>query len=268
MLLCVFYPQVYLPRVPYVEEALITYSEDNLLGEGTFGKVYRGSFHGTPAAVKRIMCGQQGMEDSDIHHEINVSLRLSHPNIVRLMAVARTESCFLLAAEYIHGATLQQVLHTDSCLVKLEGDDAGFISLDLSMAVEYIHAQRIIHQDIKPANVMVHHPSKKAVLTDWGMANIRDTVMLRQGSKFTAQAIGPAGGTHLYMAPECILMFEEASFQTDMWSLGATYLEILTGSAPWIVKKQRELAAPKPHHMPYHISVTNTVGYSRYGYKW
>ncbi|XP_039461922.1 probable receptor-like protein kinase At5g18500 [Oreochromis aureus] len=111
-------PSLYLPRVPYVEEALITYSEDNLLGEGTFGKVYRGSFHGTPAAVKRIVCGQQGMEDSDIHHEINVSLRLSHPNIVRLMAVARTESCFLLAAEYIHGATLQQVLHTDSCLVK------------------------------------------------------------------------------------------------------------------------------------------------------
>ncbi|XP_019222446.1 serine/threonine-protein kinase mos-like isoform X1 [Oreochromis niloticus] len=231
-------PSLYLPRVPYVEEALITYSEDNLLGEGTFGKVYRGSFHGTPAAVKRIVCGQQGMEDSDIHHEINVSLRLSHPNIVRLMAVARTESCFLLAAEYIHGATLQQVLHTDSCLVKLEGDDAGFISLDLSMAVEYIHAQRIIHQDIKPANVMVHHPSKKAVLTDWGMANIRDTVMLRQGSKFTAQVIGPAGGTYLYMAPECILMFEEASFQTDMWSLGATYLEILTGSAPWTVKNK------------------------------
>ncbi|XP_039459665.1 L-type lectin-domain containing receptor kinase V.5-like [Oreochromis aureus] len=232
-------PSLYLPRVPYVEEALITYSEDNLLGEGTFGKVYRGSFHGTPAAVKRIVCGQQGMEDSDIHHEINVSLRLSHPNIVRLMAVARTESCFLLAAEYIHGATLQQVLHTDSCLVKLEGDDAGFISLDLSMAVEYIHAQRIIHQDIKPANVMVHHPSKKAVLTDWGMANIRDTVMLRQGSKFTAQVIGPAGGTYLYMAPECILMFEEASFQTDMWSLGATYLEIWTGPLRGLLKTKR-----------------------------
>ncbi|XP_013856618.1 serine/threonine-protein kinase mos, partial [Austrofundulus limnaeus] len=166
-------PSLYLPRVPYVDKALITYSEDNLLGEGTFGKVYRGSFHGTPAAVKRIVCGQQGMEDSDIQHEINVSLRLSHPNIVRLMAVARTDSCFYLAAEYIHGATLNQVLHADSCVVKLEEDDASFISLDLSMAVEYIHAQRIIHQDIKPANVMVHQQSKRAVLTDWGMANVR-----------------------------------------------------------------------------------------------
>ncbi|XP_072572102.1 uncharacterized protein [Paramormyrops kingsleyae] len=241
-----------------MDEALITYKEENLLGEGTFGKVYRGSFHGTPAAVKRIMCGLEGTEDHDIHHEINVSLRLSHPNIVRLMAVARTKSCFLLAAEYIHGATLEQVLHTDSCFVKLEGDDASFISLDLSMAIEYIHAQRIIHQDIKPANVMVHHPSKKAVLTDWGLANIRDTVMLRQGSRFTTQAVGPIGGTYLYMAPECILMFEEASVQTDMWSLGATYLELLTGSVPWVIKKQRELAtlmaAKAPPHALAHLS--------------
>uniref|UniRef100_A0A3P9DKD0 Protein kinase domain-containing protein n=1 Tax=Maylandia zebra TaxID=106582 RepID=A0A3P9DKD0_9CICH len=64
------------------------------------------------------------------------------------------------------------------------------------------------------------------------------------------------------MAPECILMFEEASFQTDMWSLGATYLEILTGSAPWMVKKQRELAAlmatKTPPHALSHLSDKNS----------
>lgn len=90
--------------------------------------------------------------------------------------------------------------------------------------------------------LQVHQPSKKAVLTDWGLANIRDTVMLRQGSRFTTQAVGPAGGTYLYMASECILMFEEASIQTDMWCLGATYLELLTGSVLWVIKKQWELA--------------------------
>lgn len=278
---------------------MITYDEENLLGEGTFGKVYLGSFHGTPAAVKRIKCGSEGMEDCDIRHEINVSLRLSHPNVVRLMAVARTESCFLLASEYIHGATLDQVLHKDNCLVKLEEDDANFIALDLSMAVEYIHAQRIVHQDIKPSNVMVNYPSKKAVLTDLGLANIRDTVMLRQGSRFTSQTVGPVGGTFLYMAPECMLSFEEANFQTDMWSLGVTYLELLTGSVPWTVKNQKQLgalmAAKTPPHALVHVSdkhpfVVGLVSYdpssrptssevvkflksdldltSRYGYKW
>lgn len=65
---------MYLPRVPYVDKALIKYGEENLLGEGTFGKVYQGSFQGTPAAVKKIVFGSAGCEDDDIQHEINVSL--------------------------------------------------------------------------------------------------------------------------------------------------------------------------------------------------
>lgn len=100
--------------------------------------------------------------------------------------------------------------------------------------------------------LQVQQQSKRAVLTDWGLANIRDTVQLRQGSKVTAQTVGPAGGTYLYMAPECAINFEAASCQTDIWSLGATYLELFTGSLPWNVKKQRELAvlmaAKEPPH--------------------
>lgn len=87
----------------------------------------------------------------------------------------------------------------------------------------------------------VNHPSKKAVLTDLGLANIRDTVMLRQGSRFTSQTVGPVGGTFMYMAQECMLCFEEANFLTDMWSLGVTYLELLTRSVAWMVKNQKQL---------------------------
>ncbi|XP_034540213.1 uncharacterized protein LOC117813197 [Notolabrus celidotus] len=100
-------PSLYLPRVPYVDRTMIKYNEDDPLGEGTLGKVYRGSFQGTPAAVKKIALSSGGTDSRDIQHEINVSLRLSHPNIVRLMAVARTESCYLLATEYVHGASLE-----------------------------------------------------------------------------------------------------------------------------------------------------------------
>ncbi|KAL1276356.1 hypothetical protein QQF64_035979 [Cirrhinus molitorella] len=56
--------------------------------------------------------------DQDIQHEILVSLRLSHPNIVRLMAAARTDNAFLLANEYIHGTTLDDALHNDNSCVK------------------------------------------------------------------------------------------------------------------------------------------------------
>ncbi|KAK7151686.1 hypothetical protein R3I94_008133 [Phoxinus phoxinus] len=157
-----------------------------------------------------------GLPDQDIQHEILVSLRLSHPNIVRLMAAARTDNAFLLANEYIHGPTLADALHNDNSCVKID------------------------------------QFSKKAVLTDWGLANIRDTVVLRQGSRITGGRIGPMGGTFLYMAPECLVEFEQASSGSDIWSLGATYLEIFTKSVPWTVKNQRQLCSLMATKVPPH----------------
>lgn len=251
-------PSLYVPRLPYVDESQIHFKEENLLGEGAFGRVYRGYFQGTPAAIKKILYGTAGLPDQDIQHEILVSLRLSHPNIVRLMAAARTDNAFLLANEYIHGTTLEDALHNDNSCVKLEGDDSYFVALDISMAIEYIHSKNVIHQDLKPPNILIDQFSKKAVLTDWGLANIRDTVVLRQGSRLTGGGIGPMGGTFLYMAPECLVEFEQASRSSDIWSLGATYLEIFTKSVPWTVKNQRELcslmAKKVPPHALQHLS--------------
>ncbi|XP_056602860.1 uncharacterized protein LOC130419881 [Triplophysa dalaica] len=230
-------PSLYSHCLPLVDESLINYSEQNMLGEGTFGKVY------PTAAIKRIPYGIAGLQDQDIQHEILVAMRLSHPNIVRLMAAAHTENTFLLANEYIHGTTLDNVLHSDNACVKLEGNDSHFVALDISMAVEYIHSKNVIHQDLKPDNILIDQFSKKAVLTDWGLANIRGTVLLRQGSRFTGGKIGPMGGTFLYMAPECLIEFEEASRSSDIWSLGETYLELFTKLKPWTVKNQKQLCS-------------------------
>lgn len=66
------------------------------------------------------------------------------------------------------------------------------------------------------------------------------------------------GGTFLYMAPECLVEFEQASRSSDIWSLGATYLEIFTKSVPWTEKNQRELcslmAKKVPPHALQHLS--------------
>ncbi|XP_058852671.1 uncharacterized protein LOC131732520 [Acipenser ruthenus] len=230
---------LYMPRLPYVGEEQIKVYEDYVIGSGNFGTVYRGSYQGTVAAIKKIPI--QGSLN-DITHEILVCTRLSHPHIARVMAVSKTDRAILIANEYIHGASLEKVLHGDDANFKLNEEEQCYIGLEVALAVEYIHSKNIIHQDIKPANILVEQRSKKALLTDWGLANVRDSVSLRLGSRTVAQVAGPQGGTALYMAPECMINFMQPSVKSDVWSLGATFLELFTGCYPWNVNNCRELS--------------------------
>ncbi|KAJ1195187.1 hypothetical protein NDU88_004468, partial [Pleurodeles waltl] len=80
--------------------------------------------------------------------------RLSHPNIVGLMAITKTSSSVLIASGYMHGASLNEVLYRAECPVKLLSADKFYVGLEISMAIEYIHSKNILHQDIKPANIL------------------------------------------------------------------------------------------------------------------
>ncbi|RXN00014.1 Wee1-like protein kinase 1-B [Acipenser ruthenus] len=146
------YNEVYMPRLPYVGEEQIKVYEDYVIGSGNFGTVYRGSYQGTVAAIKKIPI--QGSLN-DITHEILICTRLSHPHIARVMAVSKTDRAILIANEYIHGASLEKVLHGDDANFRvLNEEEQCYIGLEVALAVEYIHSKNIIHQDIKPANIL------------------------------------------------------------------------------------------------------------------
>ncbi|MGH0152152.1 UNVERIFIED_CONTAM: hypothetical protein FKN15_053524 [Acipenser sinensis] len=149
----------------------------------------------------------------------SINWRLCHPNIVQFMAAEKTETYLLIANEYIHGASLHIVLYQKDYPIKLQAEDRNYVALDVAMAVEYIHSKNVIHQDLKPENILVEGNTKKAYLTDWGLANVRDTVSLRQGSKISGAVQGPLGDTALYMAPECMLTYSICTQYSDMWSL-------------------------------------------------
>lgn len=82
--------------------------------------------------------------------------------------------------------------------------------------------------------------NKKAYLTDWGMANLKESVSMTRGPQPGANS-GPFGGTPPYMAPECLVGCVNASTMSDMWSLGITLLETFTNSVAWTFRDLQEL---------------------------
>ncbi|XP_062399827.1 GTPase IMAP family member 8-like [Sardina pilchardus] len=225
-----------LQKHAFVDVSTITMNYNHLIGRGSYGAVYRGSYQGTPAAIKIMPIG----DSSVITNEFLIPLHLSHPNIVRMMAVATSETEILIANEYIHGANLQQVLYKETPIKLQDDEDKLFVALEIAMAIDYIHGKQIIHQDLKPANIMITADNRKAYLTDWGMANWQETMLVTRGSRQGAQC-GPQGGTPPYMAPECLVDCEDCSTMSDMWSLGITLLEMFTNSEPWSYSKIQEL---------------------------
>ena len=81
----------------------------------------------------------------------------------------------------------------------------------------------------------------KAYLTDWGLANLKETVSMTRGDHQSGALCGPLGGTPPYMAPECLVECENCSTMSDMWSLGITLLEMFTNSKAWSYSSLQEL---------------------------
>ncbi|XP_063073899.1 mitogen-activated protein kinase kinase kinase 8-like [Engraulis encrasicolus] len=78
---------------------------------------------------------------------------------------------------------------------------------------------------------MVAATSKRAYLTDWGLANVRESVIMSKAFGAVGKIVG---GTPVYMARECLALCEKGSTSSDMWSLGITLLEMFTNSKPWL----------------------------------
>ncbi|XP_051790517.1 uncharacterized protein LOC114662282 [Erpetoichthys calabaricus] len=215
-------------RYPFVPEEQIKVYEDQVLGIGGSGTVYYGSYLGTPAAIKKIANKDFSVL---VKREISICMGLSHPHIVKLMAVCSTDEAYLIASEYIEGASLDKVLHQNVDF-QLTREEVHKIGLEIALAVQYIHSRNILHRDIKPANVMAKAQSKKALLTDWGMAEACDSLILSRG---------PDGGTYIYMAPECFIFSAPSTTYSDMWSFGITLLELFSKHFPWAITNYTEL---------------------------
>ena len=152
-------------------------------------------------------------------HEAQAAGKLLHPNIVTIFDVGEEEGLSFIAMEYIEGSTLEKHTRSDQLLapsrvLNLIGQAAA--------ALDYAHQNKIVHRDVKPANLMVLKGDVLKV-TDFGLA--------KNPSANLTQA-GVLLGTPSYMSPEQI-QGRELDGRSDLFSLGVVLYELLTGVRPF-----------------------------------
>ena len=222
-----------------------------ILGEGGMATVYKGfdTRLERDVAIKFIRRGQIGtdlMEEvlKRFEREAKRMAKFNHPNIVAVIDYGEFEGSPYLVMPYLPGGTLSELLKTHHGK-PLPFQEAARILVPVARALEYAHEQDTIHRDVKPANILL---TDKGVplLTDFGVAKILD---LEEGNTLTGMGMGI--GTPTYMAPE--QWHNKISPQTDVYSLGVVFYELVTGRVPYdanspaaLMLKQNTEPLPRP----------------------
>lgn len=202
------------------------FSEDNVLGQGGFGIVYKGELHdGTKIAVKRMECGViAGKGTAEFKSEIAVLTKVRHRHLVALLGYCLDGNEKLLVYEYMPQGTLSQHLFdwASAGLQPMEWMRRLTIALDVARGVEYLHGlahQSFIHRDLKPSNIL---------LGDDMRAKVADFGLVRLAPEGKASIETRIAGTFGYLAPEYAVT-GKVTTKVDVFSFGVILMELITG---------------------------------------
>ncbi len=199
------------------------YRIERKIGEGGMSVVYGATDIITkkPIAIKIIKGDMMGnpINLSRFEREARAAASLSHPNIVRVINLGTYEGRPYMANEFINGQNLRDILDKRS-IGFLEACD---IMYQLTSAVAHAHEHSVIHRDIKPQNVYLTADGT-IKLGDFGIATFENSARLTRSETII-------GSVH-YLAPE-ISRGQQASYQSDIYSLGVTFFELITRRVPF-----------------------------------
>jgi serine/threonine protein kinase len=195
------------------------------LGRGGMGIVYKAHEESLNRFVAIKVLGEHLTEDPDqverFLREARSAASLNHPNIVQIYAVSEDDGRHFFAMEYVSGSSLQQILRSSGPLDPIQ---VARIALQTASGLRAAHEQGIIHRDIKPANLLIDDRGLVKI-ADFGLALVTSGV-----SRLTAT--GMFMGTPGYLSPEQCLD-QDPDHRTDIYSLGVTLYEALSGKVPF-----------------------------------
>ncbi|RZB51911.1 putative serine/threonine-protein kinase PBL28 isoform B [Glycine soja] len=210
-----------------MEQATFSFSDDNLLGKGGFGRVYRGTLKsGEVVAIKKMELPAIKAAEGEREFRVEVDLlsRLDHPNLVSLIGYCADGKNRFLVYEYMHNGNLQDHLNGIGER-KMDWPLRLKVALGAAKGLAYLHSSSclgipIVHRDFKSTNVLLD-AKFEAKISDFGLAKLMPE---GQETHVTARVLGTFG----YFDPE-YTSTGKLTLQSDVYAFGVVLLELLTG---------------------------------------
>ena len=195
------------------------------IGEGGMGEVYLAEDESLGRKVALKVLNPALTVDSQFverfKQEARVQASMSHTNIVQLYSFFIHEDKYIMALEYADGITLKELIRKTGPIPE---ERTIKIFNQICEALQYAHNKNIVHRDIKPSNIMIDSQDRVKIM-DFGIAKIMgDMGLTRTGAKV---------GTLYYMSPEQVMAKKDIDQRTDIYSLGITLFEMLSGRMPF-----------------------------------
>lgn len=234
-----------------IGQTLGSYSVISVLGIGGMGEVYlaRDARLERKVALKLlpVQYTQDAARIKRFEREARAASALNHPNIITIFEIGQLDGKHFIAAEYIDGQTLRELLAGGQIAIK----EAVEIAIQIASALSAAHDAGIIHRDIKPENVMLRRDGYVKVL-DFGLVKLTE----QQASAGRTNASdgdlaktnpGAVLGTARYMSPEQALG-QNVDHRSDVFSLGVVIYELLTGVLPFKGDRTAAILDAIVHH--------------------
>jgi len=205
--------------ISYQELALV----QPKIGGGGFGDVYRGTWNFAPVAVK--VLHQQHLSpdvQSEFQREASLMVGLRHPNIIQLYGVCLEPGHYGMVMELMPKGSLFDVLHNAD--ERLDWKIRWEIGMDVGQGLSVLHAQGILHRDLKSLNVLLDG-NLRAKLTDFGLSRVK--------TESAASTKHQAAGTVRWMAPELFKRTAKYTEGSDIYSYGMILWELASRKTPY-----------------------------------
>ncbi|KAL0039348.1 hypothetical protein WJX79_004186 [Trebouxia sp. C0005] len=205
---------------------------DWLLGVGGYSEVYKAQRPDGQEVAVKVLHNADKVRLQMFAMEVKVLMAvISHPNVVQFHGACLRDNLAMIVLEYMEGGDLHEALMSVRCGAQGAGllswnRQGAKLALDIAKGLEFLHARKIVHCDIKTKNVLLNKGCSIAKLADCGVSRLLDS------HAFSSTGTSTFRGTLAYAAPE-LLLGSKCTDKVDMYSFGVLLWEIITHEKPF-----------------------------------